>query len=383
MAAHLAAGMLVAGNADVVSLGREYTLDSALLGTKLNVSVQLPEDYDKSEREYPVLYMLGSEYRARFAMAASTLDYLASQSQTPPLILVGLDLPEGNAVLIPRPEDEGGTEVPDTYLRVFEKELVPAVEAAFRTVPFRILYGASNAGLFALYAMAERPQIFDAYVASSPALWWSADLLRERLRGTFKPEAASGSGPGEPQKPVEPAATLLYLIYSDNDYGGVVGTVPGLVDLLEEEAPEWLRWSVEVRRGEGHVPAVDLPLALKAFFDEYAPATEFESYVDLRSYFDGLSARYGFRVPPPAELFFHLGFGHYRAEQYGAAEEVFRALEAEYPYLSRGACGLALVELGRGNAAGARGHVDRALAIDSESALARRIMARLEAGDRP
>ena len=48
--------------------------------------------------------------------------------------------------------------------------------------------GHSFGGLFALHTMAERPELFDAWVAADPSLWWDGGVLVRSL------EAKPGSG---------------------------------------------------------------------------------------------------------------------------------------------------------------------------------------------
>jgi len=55
-----------------VALGKIASLKSKVLNKTIPLSIHLPANYDRSKKTYPVLYMLGSDYRARFAMLAST-----------------------------------------------------------------------------------------------------------------------------------------------------------------------------------------------------------------------------------------------------------------------------------------------------------------------
>lgn len=66
------------------------------------------------------------------------------------------------------------------FLDFLTKEVRPYVEARYDVLPGgSALFGSSLGGLFAVHALLERPDAFDAYVAVSPALWWDrAALLR-------------------------------------------------------------------------------------------------------------------------------------------------------------------------------------------------------------
>ena len=55
------------------------------------------------------------------------------------------------------------------FLRVVESELIPFVEREYRVDPkFRVLAGSSLGGLFTLYAMLERPGLFQGYIVAQP-----------------------------------------------------------------------------------------------------------------------------------------------------------------------------------------------------------------------
>lgn len=137
--------------APVIGIGRKYSVPSSVLGEKVDLVVHLPGDYASGEKRYPVLIFLGSDYRAKYALAAATLDYMCAQGQIPGVILVGVDLPHGNFVQVPQ-EDAGGTTSADRHVAVLAGEIIPFVDRAFRTNGYSILYGGSNSGVFAVHA---------------------------------------------------------------------------------------------------------------------------------------------------------------------------------------------------------------------------------------
>ena len=70
-----------------------------------------------------------------------------------------------------------------------EKTVKPEVTKRFEGEALRhVLMGHSFGGLFALHTMAERPELFDAWVAADPSLWWDGGVLVRSL------EAKPGSG---------------------------------------------------------------------------------------------------------------------------------------------------------------------------------------------
>jgi enterochelin esterase-like enzyme len=348
--------------AALVELGTPVEIDSKVLGRTMALAVHLPQGYEASAERYPVLYMLGSEWRSRFALAAATLDTMHAMGRIPAVILVGIDLPDGNFVLVPRgdPPDTSG---PDAHLTFLATEVIPRVENDYRTAPFRMLYGASNSGLFVVYALLTRPLVADAYLASSPMLGWCGELLAERARRTL---AATDL----------PRRTLA-VVYSDDDYGRVVDAVPPFLATLDRARPSWLSWSREVRHSEGHVPVVDLPLVLEAIFPDYSAPPTLASLDEVVAHYGSLSKRYGFEVPVPGDVVFDLGMQHLAAGRLEPAQRCFEWEVKNRPRSARGYVGTGLVQERRGERETALEWLRKGLEVDPGDTLARRQLARL------
>jgi predicted alpha/beta superfamily hydrolase len=63
----------------------------------------------------------------------------------------------------------GGNE---QFLDFLQQELMLYMAANYKTSPFKILAGHSFGGLTAIHCMLMRPDMFDAYIAISPSLWF-------------------------------------------------------------------------------------------------------------------------------------------------------------------------------------------------------------------
>ena len=115
---------------------------------------------------------------------------------------VAVDVPERTAFLTPTASSLGrsGLETggPSTggraaeLVECLEKTVKPEVKRRLegRAVT-HVLMGHSFGGLFALSTMASRPELFDAWVAADPSLWWDGGVLIRMLED--KP-AAGHSG---------------------------------------------------------------------------------------------------------------------------------------------------------------------------------------------
>jgi len=159
---------------------------SVVLGEVRPVRVYLPPKYHmEPNRRYPVLYTVDGE-RIRNSSLAMLIARLVTNKD---LILVAVD------GIGKRTRDfrlEGATAFgTDTsgkaskFLDFFERELLPEIDAAYRTSSERLLAGHSYGGLLTFHAMSLKPHLFDGYLAFSPAL--NADdrtlaMLSEYLR---------------------------------------------------------------------------------------------------------------------------------------------------------------------------------------------------------
>jgi predicted alpha/beta superfamily hydrolase len=68
----------------------------------------------------------------------------------------------------------GGNEF---FLQFIREELMPYVEAHYKTQPFRIFAGHSFGGIAAVNCMLTHPDMFNAYIAISPSFWWDSEYV--------------------------------------------------------------------------------------------------------------------------------------------------------------------------------------------------------------
>ncbi|ACB75103.1 alpha/beta hydrolase-fold protein [Opitutus terrae] len=355
---------LAAGSdAPVIGIGHKHTIESPRLGENVDLVVHLPAGYGAGTQRYPVLLFLGSDARAKFTQAAGTLDCMTDAGQLPAFILVGLDLPRGNFVLVPQ-ENPGGTASADRHLAALADEIVPFVDRTFRTNGYRILYGASNSGVFAVYALLSGKLPVQAYFASSPMLGWCPKLIRE------KTEAACAAS--------DRARQFLFLIASDDDYERATNELPGFAELLRRRSPGWLQWKQATRTNEGHVPEMDVALGLRALFPDYNPPHALLTLAAMREHYATLSERYGFRLEVPESLLFDTGYSCATAGGLEEAQRLFEFGTKRYPASALLHAGLGFVHQKAGRRDAAIAALNKALQLEPTHGWASRMLAELQ-----
>lgn len=63
----------------------------------------------------------------------------------------------------------GGNE---PFFQFLQSELIPYIEKKYKVEPYKIFAGHSFGGITSINCMFTRPDMFNAYIAISPSLWW-------------------------------------------------------------------------------------------------------------------------------------------------------------------------------------------------------------------
>lgn len=191
---------LVRPNRDVVgTLEFHDEFPSKFVDSSRRIAVWLPPKYAESDESYPVLYLQDGQNLFDRSTAAfgeewridETVTQLIETEKLPPLIIVGIwNTPQRNAEYTPTVDArfQAGGRGAD-YLRCLVEEIKPFIDSRYRTRPGRegtAVGGSSLGGLFSLYAVCERPDVFSRCLAMSPSLFWDDENLLKRLEQ--KPE---------------------------------------------------------------------------------------------------------------------------------------------------------------------------------------------------
>jgi predicted alpha/beta superfamily hydrolase len=186
--------------AEEIVIAQHFRLRSEILEEDRDLLIYLPETYHDNQGpklRYPVIYLLDG--RAYFHATVGIVHHLsapdAAVQRIPESIVVAIkntnrrrDMTPSRMTSGPYSEGSGGAA---SFRAFIEKELIPQVGARFRTNNSSILIGHSLAGLFVLDTFVEQPQLFQAYIAIDPSLWWDDNLLARKLEKLKPPKVES------------------------------------------------------------------------------------------------------------------------------------------------------------------------------------------------
>ncbi len=157
----------------------ELEWESKILGNSRTAKIYLPPGYQgTSKREYPTLYVHDGVDYINFTNIVDLMDNAIANGRVPPALLA----------LVPPVEREKEYRANPEFARAVVSELVPTVDAAYRTrntASSRATLGASMGGLCAVHLAATYPEIFGNCAGQSSAFFEesSLDLVPLNLAG--------------------------------------------------------------------------------------------------------------------------------------------------------------------------------------------------------
>lgn len=162
------------------------TITSSIVeGQEYELQILLPGSYNQNAKKYPVVYLMDAQWD--FPLVKSLYGQQYYDGFIPQLIIVGITWggvkPNADSLrardYTPTHEERlpqsGGA---DNFLSFMKNELFSFIETNYKAESSnRTIVGCSLGGLITLYALFAQPDLFDNYVAASPAFGWDREVI--------------------------------------------------------------------------------------------------------------------------------------------------------------------------------------------------------------
>jgi enterochelin esterase-like enzyme len=358
---------------EIIGLGTYRTLQSQILGEERVLQIHLPWGYEATDATYPVVYLFYSDWvDGYFAQLVNDLYHL-STDRMPPVILVGVPNTYRYRDLLPWPRSEDRADVEgfaDRFLRALNEEIIPFVDAEYRTKPYRIMVGPQAAAVFGVYTLLESPETFQAFILNDPCRF---DFPQRSLCRDLAAYAST------------PVARGKYVAVS-HDAGDARWDTSRLDSLgarLDASAVDGFRWRIYVETDWPFflAPVEARPALMDLFSDYPFPAVDaVTGWEEIRSHYDGLSQTLGFTVDPPNLILTQAGHALTDRGEYEAALDVLNHLVEVYPHSLDGPWQLANLHRVMGDTVTAIRYYQDCLRRDPNMVPARTWLERLRGG---
>lgn len=251
-----------------VSKPTNSTLRSAILNEERRVIIHLPRNYAiNTNDKYPVMYVLDGTSHDQ--QTADKITVLSDAGLVPEAIVVAIPNTRGNRERDQTPPfmktnvDDANSPLGngDKFLAFIEQELIPFIDSNYRTSGLRTLTGNSRGGLFVLYSLFERPNLFQARFCYSTPVWRFDDLMIKKLV-EFLRSPAQVKG-------------FLFMSAGTKENEGIVGGLARVTEALKKNKRSQLKWSTystphAVHANNAHISSAKALVEWGAYLKTYS-----------------------------------------------------------------------------------------------------------------
>jgi uncharacterized protein len=311
---------------------QKLTLHSNILNEDRVVWVRTPLGYDQGNGPLPVLYL--TDGPSHINEIGSIIDFLVQHDRMPSLIVVGIANTDRTRDLTPShaKDPDGAVKNPtsgggDRFFDFIQNELMPEIEKRYRTAPYKIFAGHSFGGLMAIHILTTRPDMFNAYIAVSPSLWWDDQRTLHQAQSFF---AAHG----------ELNKTLFFSLGNeDNSTVPMRASFEEFQKTLTDKIPKDFHWDSAHYLDEDHGSTVLRAhyAGLRTVFSDWpmprdpSNGSPIGGLAGLEKHYLELSSRYGYPIPLPENALNLLGYQLMGAKKLDEAIAVFQRNVELYP----------------------------------------------------
>ena len=285
------------GDSTKLTIADIKIIHSKILNEDRKIYISIPTTISGQQTSpAPVLYLMDGD--AHTALVTSQIQYLSeSYGELPQMIVVGIanysydrirdlspthSLAGADSATSPFKTSGGG----EKFIQFVKEEVMPFVEQNYNTLPYKILSGHSLGGLMSIYCLSAHPELFNAYIAVSPSLWWDNGIELKRATRNLNQTTVKNK----------------VLFYSDGSEGGDFHEkVLALEPILKEMGAIGFRYKYLYYPDESHgaEPVKAEYDALKFIYSKWKPSTTDTTFEQVKQFYEHLSSEYGYAVVPP------------------------------------------------------------------------------------
>jgi hypothetical protein len=314
-----AAISLAQNTGEAVTYGQKFSLRSSILNEGRTYWVNRPTSYNDprfSPQRYPVLFLFDA--KSTFFPVCGVLNFMSGQDsvnyQVPEMIIVGIDNENRLKDLTPNsstknPEGVESKEFADRmlagsgggerFIQFLEKELIPQIEADYRTLPYRVCIGHSLGGLTSSHLLVNHSGLFDAYLAIDPSLWWDGASMIHNAPATLKNYPT--------QKMQRYFMSVIDRLNLPPQFSFHLQSIHEFARILADNSPASLKWKLQVFPETDHssIPLLSWYHGLRFLFEGYEPdlMAMLKDTDLIERHFSSLEQSLGLKMPPPETLF--------------------------------------------------------------------------------
>lgn len=307
-----------------INIGKTDSVYSKILGEKRKIWIYMPEGAQDSKSKYPVVYLLDGD--GHFASVSGMIQYLSRVGVSPDMIVVAIpntdrprDLTPTHSLLMPdgsKNNDMKTTGGGEKFASFIQKELIPHIDSVYPAAPYKMLIGHSFGGLTAMNILIHHPDMFNAYVAIDPSMWWDNKKLLNQGQSIFANQKFNGKSLFLGIANTMPSGMDTLQVRVDTTGGtGHIRSILELKDMLQRDKANGLTFGYKYYKDDSHgsVPLITEYDAFHFLFSYYKFPKEtiekmygkdpqFDPVKAISEHYTDVSKHLGFTVLPPEDM---------------------------------------------------------------------------------
>ncbi|MVM32002.1 alpha/beta hydrolase [Spirosoma sp. HMF4905] len=339
-----------------IVMGTIDSVQSKILNEKRKIWIHVPDSGPAgiyTKKRYPVVYLLDGD--AHFSSVVGMIEQLSSVNGNmvcPEMIVVAIPNTDRTRDLTPTrvesdppfmdkgfSKNSGGGE---KFISFIEKELMPRIDSLYPTQSYKMLIGHSFGGLAVMQALTKHTNLFNAYVAIDPSMWYDKQkfLAETKKELTNKKYAGIALYVGIANT-MNDGMTLLKLPKDTTASTRHIRSIFDLDRYVKANAQNGLRYQSKYYENDTHgsVPLITEYDALHFIFNYYNLKLTQKDFTDTTTaivdkyerHFANVSKQLGYKVSPSEGLINSLGYGALANKNVKKAERLFKLNVAHYP----------------------------------------------------
>ncbi|WP_158288400.1 alpha/beta hydrolase-fold protein [Mucilaginibacter psychrotolerans] len=341
-----------------IILGKTDSVYSKIIGEKRKVWIYLPGDYNDislPRKIYPVVYLLdGDGHFSSIAGMIQQLSEVNGNMVLPQMIIVAIPNTNRMRDLTPSQAKTSYEGKKDPALAItgggekftafIQQELMPHIDSAYRTAPYKLFIGHSLGGLMVINTLINHSDMFNAYIAIDPSMWWDGKKLLTQARQLLDQKRFGGKSlyMGIANTMDEGMDTLK--VRKDTANASLhIRSILALKDMLQNKAADGLTFGYQYYSNDTHssAPLITAYDGMRFLFPFYKMPAGAESKIETDDAFDipafysnfyaDISKHMGYKVLPNQGDLNQTGYYFLQAHKPQKAYQFFAINIANYP----------------------------------------------------
>ena len=340
-----------------ITIGTIDSVQSNILGEKRKIWVYIPDQDANnvfSKQQYPVVYLLDGN--AHFYSVVGMIHQLSRNMFCPKMIVVGILNTDRTRDFTPTHIDaepphyvssadsafyktSGGGE---NFIAFIEKELMPHIEAKYKTAPYKMLIGHSYGGLAVMQTFVHHNNLFNTYICIDPSIHWDNQKLMKQAQKLLTEKRFEGKSLYMGIANTMDKAMDIKKVPKDTTEGThIIRPILALHTSFEQNKQNGIKYKGKYYADDTHssAPLITTYDALRFIFDYYPLKLSMKDYTDstialadkYHNHFIKISKQIGYTVKPDEAEMNYMGYDFLDQKHFSKAKSFFKMNIDNYP----------------------------------------------------